>query len=318
MHTQALGPRLLVKANLPSRNPKPDVFSAHPHLLLRLKESGIYGAEVALGISGDWETDSLALQDLLAWATPWLDAGLRVYLHPYTDGPANPGSACKSTGIWYDAFRRVADLAADLARRQDDPVKLVYHAAGYRLKGIDEPLSRSELLRRSIRFFRYGSSYAAGLGGLVLLLTETQLPPSHSQVIRIGDRPEEILAIIAEAEGPTGICWDTGHYLKGVEYLNLPLAPPAKFVEKVGHMHIHDVVEGKDHRIVTQQSRAVASSVILAIARGNVTSITLEYDYRQAAHGKGDALDQVMKHICEAARLVAKWTATGAVQKAGA
>ena len=278
-----------------------------------LSSLGIYGTEVRLDVDGTREQEKTALAHLDKWIQPWLQAGLRIYIHPYTEGLSEP-AACEgaSGGPPLASFRRLADYAASLADRSGDPVTLTYHAAGARpAHAHDDPrLRRHEYLERSIRFFRLAFDYVSSIGDhRVRLTSETQLPTRAERAnIRIGDRPEEVIATLGHV--PLGICWDTGHYLLSTERLGAPKHPPAALVDRVRHMHVHDVVDGKDHRPLRKDSCWVAYYVGLAAATGHLESVTLEYDYRRAFDDHDPSAHDLLEHIAEAAQLVRQWASS--------
>jgi|GEM_PF-3053491 len=305
-------PHLLVKTDI--RMGKPDAFEGLGSVLPELKRVGIAGTEVAIAVTGEPEADRREVERLLAWAPRWHDAGLFVYVHPYTQGSANPARCDRPDGgAPHAAFKRVADAAAELAARTGDGLVLTYHAAEYTREPSDsahsEPELRAALLGRSARFFDLGFRYCEQLGSNIQLVSETQLPPKQgSPRMRIGDRPGEVLETLAGRA--TGVCWDTGHYMLSVERLGASADPEPRFIRAVTHMHIHDVVDSVDHRPLTPASARVAQYVHLAVSAGSVGSITLEYDYRldDTAPGATER-DRVLAHLEKAVELVRLWAA---------
>ncbi|HEY9765455.1 MAG TPA: TIM barrel protein, partial [Chroococcales cyanobacterium] len=43
------------------------------------------------------------------------------------------------------------------------------------------------------------------------------------------------------------ICWDMGHGVMNSLRYGLPKDPPEGFVQRVGHVHLHDITKGRDH-----------------------------------------------------------------------
>ena len=328
-------PHLLVKTNL--KHAAPDLSDGFAEIRPKLGEIGIFGTEVAISVTGDYESDKQTLDRLLEWAPRWHDQGLAVYVHPYTHGPANPSECAEDNGgTPHAAFRQVADAVAQLAERAGGPVVLTYHAAehpgespaegphqagnrgaassaGATYQGETRPAEswRQTLLERSVRFFDLGFRYCEKLDCGILLVSETQLPPSvGSPRIRIGDRPEEVLRTLGGRS--YGACWDSGHYLLSVERVGVAPDPGDDFVRVVTHMHIHDVVDSVDHRPLTPGSRNVARYVKRAVDAGGVNSITLEYDYRLDENAPGATQsERILAHLRKAVELVRTWCDVG-------
>jgi len=300
-------PHILVKSDL--RNGRADSFDAFDNALPLMKEIGFHGTEVAITITGDPYEDGQVLEKLQEWVKRWYDAGLNVYVHPYTSGVANPAMCTEvGGGVPHDAFRRVADVTVELARQRKESTLLTYHAAEFKPaeSTVDSP-SREELLRRSVHFFDLGFTYVDGLD--VRLTSETQLPPTPgSSLIRIGDRPDEVSQTLVGRR--TGTCWDSGHYILSAHRVGIPLEPTAAFVDTVTHMHIHDVIEGKDHHPISPQSHQVAQYVALASSSGSLRSITLEYNYARDTTAVGPTEEMiVVDHLRKAFALVRDWCA---------
>lgn len=250
------------------------------------------------------------MKQLLEWAKPWHDADLCVFIHPYTGGPGNPANPAQCVGngggVAHDSFRRVADAAATLAERGKKPVLLTYHAAELHQKdaGRDPRLIRGELMRRSVRFFSLGYEYLSDLDEKVLLTSETQVPEyPHEPVVRIGGRPEELVETVEDLDD--NICWDTGHYLLGVDGIGLPARPPPEFVRRVSHMHVHDLFDKRDHNPLTQHSSRVAEYV--AMSRGNNPSITLEYNVFETSGAETGNDSHILAHLAETRDLIIQW-----------
>lgn len=146
---------------------------------------------------------------------------------------------------------------------------------------------RRKHLARSCGFFEYAQEYIQQLGAPIRLLCETRLP-SNPDILRIGDHADELL-IIAEQSG-AGICWDTGHYRLSAERLGFSEYPATEFLQKVEHVHIHDVKDGKDHHPAEPESPFLSQCIALLRSVGFNNSITLEYDYGTAESSGADTL----------------------------
>ena len=104
-------------------------------------------------------------------------------------------------------------------------------------------------------------------------------------LVRIGDTYGELLEAVRGSGFP--ICWDTGHYLLAVERKGQAADPPEEFVRRVRHVHLHEVVEGRDHQPVRADSERLAGYLRRLWADGPDKSITLEYEPQGVEQGGG-------------------------------
>lgn len=282
-----------------------------PSLPNKLMEVGIEAVEFSLNLDGTKEVDTESLVALEHAAVVWHSAGMNVHIHPYTQGVAKPAcffgemkSACARS------LMRTLDRAAQLATAGGKPVTVVYHAATVspdEMEQLGFGQDRRPYLELSQAFFETGWAYQEQFSGRVRLVVETQIPPKEPQaVVRIGDRPDEMTAILSGRS--FGACLDTGHYLTSVELLDSVTTPP--FGQAVTHMHLHDVEEGKDHRPLSAHSHRVAEYVRFAKAGGALRSATLEYDLAKVipAECQSSIPELVLEHLAFVCDLVRDWT----------
>jgi sugar phosphate isomerase/epimerase len=202
--------------------------------------------------------------------------GLGVALHPYlraADNPACFGETRESGQV----AGLLADAAALAAGATGLPCALVVHPAEVRCGADAGPLDgrRQQLADRSHAFLA-ALEEAAGSRSGVVPLAEHQVPPAPGEnVIRIGDTFAELLQVVDGLD--LGLCWDTGHYLLSVERHGQAAVPPGTFVERVRAVHLHDVVEGKDHCIVSAGSERLARHMRLLLGTGFDGGVTFEY-----------------------------------------
>lgn len=231
---------------------------------------------------------------VLEEATLLIEAGLPVgILHPYAHmdyrGPSYFVGTPDDPVVIY--LRMAIESAARIADLQRCEVGLVYHPAEHVLTDEDRAVHPDELRRklmtRSCDFFQYAQEYIQQLGAPIRLLCETQLP-SRPDIVRIGDYPDELL-VIAEQSG-AGICWDTGHYRLSAEQLGFSVYPETEFLQKVEHVHIHDVKNGKDHHAAEPDSEFLGACIARLRSVGFENSITLEYDYGTEESSGADTL----------------------------
>jgi sugar phosphate isomerase/epimerase len=205
-------------------------------VLACLRGLGIEAAETPVG--PDTDTERLK-EHFLACR----DAGLQVSLHPYTEGTAcNPARFSAGDDDACHAFhRRLLELAAEGARLQGCRTIINIHAAA----GSSE-LSRSELVERSVRFFRWAGRLGRASVPEVLPVAELQIRPNPNEPIqRIGDVYDELLHVV-EHSG-CGACWDFGHAVMNARRFGLPRHPPGALLSRIVHVHCHDV-DRDDHQ----------------------------------------------------------------------
>jgi len=110
-------------------------------------------------------------------------------------------------------------------------VPLVVHGA----KG-DRP--REQLRRDTVAFLTWILERAPGLHPALEILSR------DPDVAKVGDNKAELVDVVSAVDSPrVGICWDLGHDAR-----NGSQAPPADFVARVTHVHVHDITpDGEDH-----------------------------------------------------------------------
>ena len=127
-------------------------------------------------------------------------------------------------------FEPVIGYAAAIAC-EDGPTTLVVHGA--KARG-----GRRAMKKATRRFIDWLGERWPGISPTLELRV---LEPG---VVKIGDRKSELLDVVAHCRNPrVGICWDLGH-----DALNGSLVAPPRFVERVTHVHVHDLSPtGEDH-----------------------------------------------------------------------
>ena len=196
---------------------------------------GVRAVETAV----DLETDLAALAEHINICSK---AGLRVSLHPYTEGTlCNPAYFSKHDRHCRQFHTRVFMAAEDAAVRQHRPAIVNIHGAA-----AEAGESRRALVDESIRFFKWGREWCAENAPHVTLVAELQFRPFPGESIqRIGDNYEELLEIATGAD--VGVCLDLGHAYMNALRFHVPLDPPVEILRRVAHVHCHDAGE-IDHR----------------------------------------------------------------------
>jgi sugar phosphate isomerase/epimerase len=186
-----------------------------------------------------WEEDTDPQAVLLA-ARQAAEAGLWASVHPYlwNLGPEAFQESTHAAGL-----RQVIDLAEAVSQITGHDVPLIFHAAHVHMPPHHVPYD--EALRRAIVFFAWAAAESRSRPH-VRIVSETQLPvwPEEPLRRRIGDTWSEVLQTVAGT--PLGVCWDFGHTFLGAQYGKHAAVPPAEFLQRVRHVHAHDVIREGD------------------------------------------------------------------------
>jgi sugar phosphate isomerase/epimerase len=219
-------------------------------ILAFLRELGFDAVETPVGP----QTRPEELRDHIARC---LGAGLKVSLHPYSEGtifnPAhfapgkNQGPQTGSIGLGdlnpcRQLHERFLALAAEAARRAQYPTIVNIHGAA----GTDSD-PRRHLLDQSIAFFTWAAGWCRDHAPEVGVTIELQIGPDADEPRqRIGDRYEELLEVASDSG--VGVCWDFGHAWWNTRRYGWPLYPPKALLPHICHVHCHDVSGGEDHQ----------------------------------------------------------------------
>ncbi|MFO7958152.1 MAG: TIM barrel protein [Candidatus Brocadiia bacterium] len=242
-----------------------------------LGECGFDYAEFGFGLTLG---DNAAVEALVAdEAAACAEAGLAVAIHP------GPGEEENASAAWFgpsvdeqpgvEPVLRAAHVAAEASGRE---VVVVLHPAQrvYDPKCDNVQELRDDVVRRSRFFFAALERAVERTEQAVRPVAEHQLPPDPDEpLIRVGDTWGELLEVLADCD--LGACWDTGHYILAVQRHGQEPEPPQRFLRRVTHVHLHDVVEGRDHRPVERGSARPRRYLDLLSASGFAGGITLEY-----------------------------------------
>jgi sugar phosphate isomerase/epimerase len=172
-----------------------------------------------------------------------VDAGLKVSLHPYSEGSVcNPAFfSGEGENPCRDLHERFLELAAETTRLQRYPTVVNLHGASDAL--VD---SRRSLVDRSVSFFRWAGEWCRRNAPEVAVTVELQIGPNgDGPRQRVGDNYAELLEVSTAGDVPA--CWDFGHAYRNAHRFGQPLYPPPELLARVGHVHCHDV-HGDDHQ----------------------------------------------------------------------
>ncbi len=177
-----------------------------------------------------------------------VEAGLKVSLHPYSEGsifnPAYFSSA--SDNPCRKLHERFLAAAGEITRLQHYPTVVNIHGAA----GASTD-ARQDLLSQSIAFFSWAAEWCRRNAPEVGVTVELQISPNADEPRqRIGDTYAE-LREIATRSG-VRVCWDFGHAYWNTFRYGWPLYPPDALLPHIGHVHCHDVRHydngGEDHQ----------------------------------------------------------------------
>ncbi len=260
-----------------------------------LRRRGFRHFEFGVGACTDPAEAALLQQEAAACRAQ----SLAVCLHPYLRGAENPAVFGRS-GQVSRAMAAIAEAARRVAGVCEAPVAVVLHPAELAFDRLVTDASdlRRRLFERSHLFLADLEQRMAESGGAARAVVEHQVPPAPGEdVIRIGDTYAELLDVVSGTG--LGLCWDTGHYLLSVQRHGQDERPSEEFVQRVAHVHLHDVVEGEDHRVVAAGSERVACYLRMLVERGFDGAVTLEYSARAiwAAEGFAQAVDRSLRAL---------------------
>jgi len=250
-------------------------------------------------------TDDDAVALLTQEAELCRQAGLRVAVHLRP-----PREEHRRAGWFGDApgaqpgVEPVLHAGRVASKGAGSPVHVVLHPAEFvREEGDPVPEDlRPDLLRRSQLFFsELERRLSEEPGGPVRVMVEHQLPPVPGDgFVRIGDTSAELLDVVRDCGLP--LCWDTGHYLLSIDCYGLPLEPPAGFLPRVSHVHLHDVVDGRDHKPISGSSDRLRELMRMLQSAGFSGWVTLEYALAGIAAAGGPA-----RVLPESVRILSSW-----------
>jgi sugar phosphate isomerase/epimerase len=252
-------------------------------MLERISALGFGYVEYGVGTLDDGGERTLLEKEVRACAA----SDLRVALHPYFGDQACI-AAFDSTSGCRRALGRIVRACEKAAEITAPTVVLNTHLAEapWDPEKVDPDRFRKELRRQSRLYLDELRRLLDGSGGSVRAVIEHQVPPAPEEhLMRIGDTFLELLRVVEPSD--LEVCWDTGHYLLAVERHGQSIDPPGRFLDRVGHVHLHDVVDGADHRPISSSSDRLRSWLERLARAGFHGGITLEYDHRAVANEGG-------------------------------
>jgi len=267
-------------------------------LYASLSEAGFAFFEFGTGTCRRERERALLAREAAACA----ERGLRTSLHPYTKGEENP-AAFGASGECPAALLAMLEAASAAAGTAGAPARLVIHPA----EGTHDPASgsradcRRRLAGRSLGYFDVMRQLCAADFPHVLPAVEYQMPTADgSPAVRIGDVPDELM----EVSAGLGLCLDIGHHLLAVDLYGVDPIPPDGLLRRVEAVHLHDVVDGRDHQVISAGSDRARACMEALVDAGFTGDVTLEYS--MAAIGEAGSFERVMEQSVGA---LAAWLA---------
>jgi sugar phosphate isomerase/epimerase len=238
-------------------------------ILSYLRKLGFEAVETPVGP----ETQPEALRAHIARC---VEAGLKVSLHPYSEGsifnPAyfssRPDNPCRAL------HERFLVAAGEITRLQHYPTIVNIHGAA----GASTD-ARQDLLSQSIAFFSWASAWCRQNAPEVGVTVELQISPNADEPRqRIGDTYTELLEIATRSG--VRVCWDFGHAYWNTFRYGWPLYPPDALLPHIGHVHCHDVRHydngGEDHQPLVYGTVPWGDFIKLLVEHGFDGRIILE------------------------------------------
>jgi sugar phosphate isomerase/epimerase len=210
-------------------------------ILPYLQELGFEAVETPVGPETRPET-------LRAHVARCVEAGLKVSLHPYSEGSIfNPAYfSPRADNPCRVLHERFLAAAGEITRLQHYPTVVNIHAAAG--TGTD---ARQDLLQQSVAFFSWAAAWCRQNAPDVGVTVELQISPNPDEPRqRLGDTYAELLEIATQSG--VRVCWDFGHAYWNAFRYGRPLDPPDALLPHIGHVHCHDVRHddhgGEDHQ----------------------------------------------------------------------
>ncbi len=264
-----------------------------------LKESGIDFIEFPLG-----EESDLYLYYLIGETA--IEAGLACSLHPYLHGNLAPEVFDERSCSY--GLGEIIDLAQNLSDRSEDITSVIFHGGLARY----EPHYRSlnQATEAANRFFEWIGNKTISSSG-ICAFAETQLPhdANDDELVRLGDTFDGVMSLIKNTS--VGVCWDVGHSWRSTVLKKQPPYPPTEFLQRVGHVHLHDAYWDSrgnffDHNPLGLGNSPWKEYLSLLFNHGFNTRILLEVTIDQSITGYkeiGEWIKKFRQGVNEAKRL---------------
>ncbi|MBN1676380.1 MAG: TIM barrel protein [Kiritimatiellae bacterium] len=214
--------------------------------------------------------------------------GLRLNLHPYLrEERALNRFAAHGENVPRAALEWALELAAEVSAIQGAPCMVVFHAPSFNERRLapHERTPREAFIPRVQAIFLWIQDRIRTQRYDIRVSSEHQLPAGAREANLIGETYDELIRTVEGTE--FGLCWDTGHSFIGTQKLGIPLYPPRAYLEKVAHVHLHDVTDGRDHQPIIFDGVPVEQHLRLLKEAGFDGDINLELSARRVVEAGG-------------------------------
>ncbi|MDP2952078.1 MAG: TIM barrel protein [Chloroflexota bacterium] len=214
---------------------------------LRLLDEEAYGLGSLrkLGVTHlELRTREPSIADEMELARLCQQSGYGIALHPIWGGPFDLlGFDSDTESPIRHNLEMLLAAAGELASHQERPVVIVVHGPSF--PG-DDGHGRALGVAVVARFLHWAGEYVERQGWRVILGFENR-PRVAGRAI-VGDSHAETLKVVQEVgHGLVRITWDMGHSAVNALAGDDDLWPSEGFLERVCHVHVHDVKDGTDH-----------------------------------------------------------------------
>ena len=172
------------------------------------------------------------------------ERGFGITLHPVWEGPFDlMGFGVERGNRIRENFELLFEVAGDVAGGQDVALVIVVHGPTY-------PTEAERYYELGVRtmasFLRWAGRHVEDNAYRLVFGFENR--PKIPDRAKMGESHSNTLEIVELADhGLVGITWDMGHSVRNVQLGVDGLYPSRAFLERVNHVHIHDLREGMDH-----------------------------------------------------------------------
>lgn len=239
--------------------------------LQNLKQRNIDFAEIKL-VCSKWDKRIIQIREILK-------RGLDVTIHTGFEGDYNIALFTPdSKNITYQEYFKIFEKCNLIASEKGSACIVNFHGA----TETPEISDFRALMKRTVEFTKWAFEVIVQKNWQVKLAVELLPQTSTSKHVlegKVGLLPQELLELWQKVgEKELRFCWDLGHYQINLNN-GLDIKPDLEFLEKVTHVHLHDLCDGTDH--LPLKFGGVPYKDYLGFLSGNKEDIkvVLELDY---------------------------------------
>lgn len=217
------------------------------------------------------------------------DMGFYLSFHfPYRQAYSLQGFRENTQVVSRNELASLLSLTQDLGKATGHTPVIVVHAAK------SKSASRQQLFNDTLAFMQWA---VEGFPGLYFAIEN--LGPAATGELKLGDTREEVFDLVVKTGSPqVGICWDLGHD----KLHNRLKTPPISWLEKVIHLHVHDVDSGGvDHYPLVYNNVPYRAWLPIFSSRQLPGSVCLEIKGHQL---KGWGINKITQSLVDSVNLV--------------